>query len=283
MRQKISITIGENTLQEIDSIVDNVYIRSRSQAIEHLVRASLGENKAAVILAGGDERLLRLSNGEYRPTSTIGNSTVIEHAVLKLRDNGFKNLFVVARHNVLTRIFEILKEGVEYGLKISYIEEKVSSGTAASLRLLKGKVNSNFLVVYGDILFDKINIERLWNDHLLHNAITTIMLTTSSKPSEKGTVKVEGIKVLDFSQKPRQSDIYLVFSPIFVSSPALFEYSGASLESDIFPGLAAKGLLNSHLSSEKEFHIHSLEDCRNMNNIGKMPGSRIAHGKKEIN
>ncbi|MBI2658938.1 hypothetical protein HYX05_02435 [Candidatus Woesearchaeota archaeon] len=259
-KTKISITINEKTLQDIDSIVDNVYIRNRSQAIEHLAKNALGENKAAVILLGGNDRHLRISKDDYRPTARIKNNSVIELALKKLRENNFKTVFIVARHSLLTRLFEMLKDGTEYGVKISYIEEKQSSGTADSLRLLKGKINSNFLVVYGDIIFNRINIEELWNDHIKQNAIATIMLTTSSKPSEKGTVRVEGNKVLTFTQKPKKSDIYLVFSPIFVAEPQIFEYSGASLEFSVFPELAEKGLLNGHLSSEKEVHIHSKKD-----------------------
>ena len=71
---------------------------------------------------------------------------------------------------------------------------------------------------------------------------------------------MEGNKVLTFTQKPKKSDIYLVFSPIFVTEPQIFEYTGTSLESEIFPNLAEKGLLNGHLSSEKEVHVHSKKD-----------------------
>jgi len=259
-KTKISITINENTLRDIDSIIDNIYIRNRSQAIEHLAKNALGENKTAVILLGGDENNLRISKDGYRPTAKIKNSTVIELAIKKLRENNFKTIFIVARNVLLTRLFEILKDGTDYSVKISYIEEKSSNGTADSLKLLKGKINTNFLVVYGDIIFSKINIDELWNDHIKQNAIATIMLTTSSKPSEKGTVRVEGNKVLTFTQKPKKSDIYLVFSPIFVADLQILEFSGSSLESDIFPGLAEKGLLNGHLSSEKEIHVHSKRD-----------------------
>ena len=261
-KTKISITINEKTLKDIDSIIDNIYIRNRSQAIEHLARNSLGENKTAVILLGGNEKRLKLSEKEYRPTVKIKNNAVIEHAIKKLRENNFKTIFIVARSSLLTKLFEMLKDGTNYGVKISYIEEKSSGGTADSLRLLKGKINSNFLVVYGDIIFNKINIDELWNDHIKQNAIATIMLTTSSKPSEKGTVKVEGNKVLTFAQKPKKSDIYLVFSPIFISEPQIFEYSGSSLELNVFPELAEKGLLNGHLSSEREVHVHNNKDLR---------------------
>jgi len=262
-KTKISITINEKTLQDIDSIIDNIYIRNMSQAIEHLVKNALGENKTAVILLGGPEEHLRVSKGEYRPTARIKNNTVIELAIKKLRENNFKTIFIVARHGLLTRLFELLKDGIDYGVKINYFEERLSNGTADSLRLLKGRIVSNFLVVYGDVVFNKINIEELWNDHIKQNAVATIMLTTSSKPSEKGTVKVEGNKVLTFTQKPKKSDIYLVFSPIFVTEPQVFEYSGSSLEFDIFPLLAEKGLLNGHLSSEKEIHVHNRKNIEN--------------------
>ncbi len=259
-KKKVSITINEKILHDIDSIIDNIYIRNRSQAIEHLVKNALGENKTAVILLGGNEEHIKLSKNEYRPTAKIGSKAVIELALKKLRESNFKNIFIVARHKLLTRLFAMLKDGNDYGVKINYIEEKTSNGTADSLRLLKGKVNTDFLAVYGDIVFNKINIDGLWQDHLRHAAIVTIMLTTSPKPSEKGTVKVEGNKVLTFTQKPKRSDIYLVFSPIFVAEPQIFEYNGSSLEFDIFPELAKKGFLNAHLSSEKELHIHSKND-----------------------
>ncbi len=264
VKTKISITINEKTLQDIDSIIDNIYIRNRSQAIEHLAKNALGENKNAVILLGGSEENIRISKDEYRPTARIKKSYVIGMALKKLRENNFKTIFIIARHSLLTKLFEMLKDGTDYGVKINYIEEKSSNGTADSLRLLKGKISTNFLVAYGDVIFNKINIDELWNDHIKQNSIATIMLTTSSKPSEKGTVRVEGNKVLTFEQKPKKSDIYLVFSPIFVTEPQIFEYSGSSLESDVFPELAEKGLLNGHLSSEKEVHIHSRKDIEKL-------------------
>ncbi|MBI2651720.1 hypothetical protein HYX01_04570 [Candidatus Woesearchaeota archaeon] len=263
-KTKISITINEKTLQDIDGIIDNIYIQNRSQAIEHLVKNALGENKTAVILLGGNEGHLKISESEYKATAKIKNTTVVELSIKKLREKNFKTIFIVARHTLLTKLFEILKDGSDYGVKVNYIEEKISNGTADSLRLLKGRINSNFLIVYGDIIFSKINLEELWNSHIKQNSVATIMLTTSPQPSEKGTVKVEGNKVLDFVQKPKKSDIYLVFSPIFVVEPQIFEYSGASLELDVFPKLAEKGLLNGYFSSEKEMHIHARKDIEKL-------------------
>jgi len=269
MKTKISVTIDNNLLTEIDSIIDNIYIRNRSQALEHLAKTSLGENKKAVILAGGPERRISIASGVYRPTARINGLHVIDIAIKKLRENGFRDIYIVARHKVLTAIFELLKDGTSLGVKIQYQEELESDGTADSLRLLKGRINSGFLVVYSDVIFEHINLEGLWNEHLKNKGVGTILLTTSATPDKKGTVKVEGTRVLEFVQKPTKSDINLVFSPIFAAEPAIFEYEGNSLESFVFPKLAAKGLLYGHLSSEKEYHVHCMHDIEQYRKIYK--------------
>ncbi len=267
MKKKISITISEKTLKDIDRTVDNIFIQNRSQAIEYLANAALGENKTAVILAGGKADQLKISETEYRPTARINSSTVCELAVKKLRENNFKSIFIVAEHKVLTSIFEILKDGSEYGVKINYIEDKENKGTATSLKLLKGKINSNFLVVYGDLIFSKINIEEIWKQHIMTKSIATLMLTTSPTPSKKGIVKIEGNKILAFEQKPKKTDIYLGFSSIFIADPQLLNYDGTSLEYEVFPKLAERGLLSGHLSSEKEVHIHTKADVKKFRGI----------------
>jgi NDP-sugar pyrophosphorylase family protein len=264
MKQKISITIDEQALKSIDAIIDNIYIRNRSQAIEYLVKNALGENKTAVILAGGVESKLKISSSEYRLTAKVKGGTVIERAIIKLRQSGFKNIILIARHLVLTAAFDIVKDGSAYGVKVSYIEEKDSDGTADSLKLIKGKISTDFVVVYGHIVFDKVNVEELWNQHIKHEAVATLMLTTSADPSVKGTVKMEGSRILNFVQKPKQSEEYLVFSPIFAAEPELLDYEGESLEYDVFPTLAEKGLLQGHMSSEKEQHVHSKEDAEKL-------------------
>ncbi len=263
MKRKISITIEDSILRGIDSVVDNIFIRNRSQAIEFLAKTAMGEHKQAAILAGGAEEKLKISDTEYRITARIKNATVVEKAVKKLRENGFRDIYIVARHNVLTRVFDVLKDGSSHNVKISYVEEKESNGSADTLRLLKGKINTNFLAVYGHIIFDKVNVQELWNQHLRQGtAVATLMLTTAPNPSEKGTVKVEGNRILEFIQKPKKTDVYLVFSPIFVATPEIFNIGGSSLEYDVFPKLAEQGLLFGHTSAEKEQHVHTAADAR---------------------
>ncbi len=264
MKQKISITIEESILKELDTFIDNIYIRNRSQAIENLISNSLQGKRDAVILAGGPEESLRIDKDNFRMTVQIKGKTLIERAVEKLKKARFTKIFIIARPEVLNKIFEILRDGSKYGVDIKYIEENRSKGTADSLRLLKGEVKTNFLVVYSDILFDKINIDEIWKQHQEKKPVATLMLTTSANPSEKGIVKIEGSKILNFTQKPKKTDTYLGFSSMFVAAPEIIHYEGKSLEDEIFPLLAEKGLLQGHLSSEKELHVHSIQDIKNI-------------------
>jgi len=259
MKEKISITLDKNLLKSIDSVIDKLYIRNRSQAIEYLIKKVVDESKTAVILAGGPEEKLKVSKDEYRIFAKVNNEMVMEKAIKTLRKNNFKEIFLIARHKILTKSFSFFGNGSEYGVKINYIEEKKSKGTFETLRLLKGKISNAFLVVYDDIIFDKVNVKELWDDHSRSHAISTIMLTTSNEPSKKGNVIVQGKKVLRFIQKPKRSNNYIVFSPIFVAEPELLDYQGASLERNVFPELARNNLLSGHLSHIKESHIHKIK------------------------
>lgn len=262
MKEKISITLDSNILKEADSLIDNVTIRNRSHAIEYLLRQALGDEKSAAILCGGEEDKIKINSTEYRPTAHILKGTLIEYNVKKLREEGFKKIHIIARHKVLSSIFSVLKDGTALGVHVEYVEEKTSEGTADSLRLLRGKITTNFLVAYGHILFTKINLNTIWKEHTERNNIATLLLTTSQKPTEKGVVVMEGNKIIEFLQKPTNAESNLVFSPIFAADPAIFDYSGKSLEIDIFPTLAKKGLLGGTISAQKELHIHTAADAK---------------------
>lgn len=181
---------------------------------------------------------------------------------MKLCEEGFRQLYFVARHNILTAVFNILRDGRSYGVSLDYIEETESRGSADSLHLLQGKIKSSFLVVYGDVIFNNIHLGELWKHHLKQQGIATLLLTTSPTPTNKGIVTIEGNKIFKFIQKPKHADIYLGFSSIFACEPEIFHYHGNSLEVDIFPVLAERGLLYGHLSSEKEIHLHTLNDVK---------------------
>ncbi|GAF95563.1 unnamed protein product, partial [marine sediment metagenome] len=159
------------------------------------------------------EENLKISKNEYRIFAKVNNEMVMEKAIKTLRKNNFKEIFLIARHNILTKAFSFFGNGSAYGVEINYIEEKKSRGTFETLKLLKGKISNTFLAVYDDIIFDKVNIKEIWDGHSRSHAISTLMLTTSDESSKKGNVVVQGNKILSFIQKPKMSNNKGEFRP----------------------------------------------------------------------
>ena len=95
MKSKINISLDEKVLKNVDSIIDRVYVRNRSQAIEHLIENSFGREKVAAILATGPSKYLKIKGGQYRATAKIGNMSVAELAIKNLRSVGFNKIFIV--------------------------------------------------------------------------------------------------------------------------------------------------------------------------------------------
>ena len=179
MKEKISITIDKGILKNVDSFIDRLFISNRSQAIEILLKNYLDKSKPAVILLGGPENRLKIGK-EYSPLVKVKGIALIERTIKKLRKNNFREIYVIARKTILDQIFSLLKSGEQYGVKIKYIEEKESCGSAQSLRLIKKEISNTFLLLYGDIYFEKININDLWNFHVKNNVISTLSLITFS-------------------------------------------------------------------------------------------------------
>lgn len=265
MKKKISVTINSRILRDVNSIVDNIFIRNRSQAFEYLIKKALKENKIAIILAG-ESKISLDKKVKSRYSLKINYFTIIERAIKKLSNSGFKNIYIIADHNNLTNIFKIIGDGSSHNIKIEFVDEEIPEGTAAALKLLKGKIKTTFLVVWCDIIFDEVNLNELWRQHLQEKAISTLLLSSSVTPaSDKvlwGHVNLEGNKIVSYSEKQAVKNIKssIFFRGIFVAEPEIFSYSGKSLEFDIFPELAKRRLLLGQISSAEYLHVHNLND-----------------------
>lgn len=270
MKEKISITLNDKILRDVDSIVDNIIIRNRSQAIEYLIDKALKESKMAVILAG-ESRKRATKKIRKRYSLKINHLTIIERIIKKLADSGFKNIFIVADHPTLTNIFKIIGDGSDHNVKIEFVDEETPEGTGSAIKLLKGKIKKTFLVVYCDTLLDNIDLLELWRQHMQEKMIATILVNSPSfhsketLPSSKilcGNVKIEGNKIVSFTEKPvpNKLDSSIFSRGIYITEPDIFSYPGKDIELEVFPELAKRRLLGGLVSSAEHFHIHTHED-----------------------
>lgn len=271
MKQKISITVNDKILRDVDSIVDNIFVRNRSQAFEYLIEKALKESKIAVILAGEGKNPVNKIKSRY--ALKVGYLTIIERAIKKLSDSGFRDIYIVAPHKTLTNIFKIIGDGSDYKAKIKFVDEEVQEGSASALKLLRGKIKTTFLVVHCDLIFDYVNLLELWQQHLQEKMLATILVSsrsigsiTSKDRGMFGHVHLEGHKVLSFTEKPtpRKLKSSIFFGGIFVAEPEIFGYGGKSLEFDVFPELVKRGFLGGQMGGSEHLHIHTHKDLINV-------------------
>jgi mannose-1-phosphate guanylyltransferase len=203
----------------------------------------------------------------YKSLLKIKGKTIIESAIKKLRENSFKTIYIIAGRSVLTEIINTIGDGSDYGVKINIIDEKEPRGDANSLKLLRGKVKTTFLVVNADIIFNNINLEKIWNSHLRQKGIATLVICSSPfNTSIVGTVKMEGNKIIEFSEKPLRAESNLFWCGIFVAEPEIINYNGLKFGKDVFPELAKKGFLYGHIIGEEYIHIHTKDDLKKIEN-----------------
>ena len=265
MKSKISITLNEKILRDVDSIIDNIFIRNRSQAIEYLIKKSFKQTKTAVILAGESEK--QEGKIKERYALKINHSTIIERALKKLRDSGFNTIYIIAPHEDLTRIFRIIGNGSDYNIKIEFIDEEFSQGSGSALKLLKGKIKTTFLIVQCDLIFDHIDLNEFWNNHIQGKMTATMLLSSSLScitPTKIkfGRVTLHGNKIVSYIEKPSMKNLKssLFSGGLVVAEPEIFSYPGKSLELNIYPELVRKGLLGGIVGSAEHLHVHTKEE-----------------------
>ncbi len=261
-RKRVTITIKQDILSQVDRLVDGVTIRSRSQAMEFLLNRLLAEHsiKSALVLCGGRKSTVLLGK-RPRFLAELGGKSVIERVLNSI--NEFKvNKFFVYTESLGEQIVEDLsRKSLPY--HVEFVSEKNASGTIEPLLLARKKFSETFLVAYGDTL-TSINLSDMLAFHKQNNSIATIALTTVSNPRKYGVVELQGNKIASFMEKPRKNiDSFMISAGYFIFEPEIFRHIGRgmkNIESDLFPKLAEKGLLYGYTYQGKYLNIHSQHD-----------------------
>jgi len=248
-KEKIAISIDKSLLDEIDSFIDGSNISSRSQAIEVLVRKALKQSPltTAVILIHQKELkyLVKEFNG----------LTLMQHHISFLLRNGIKRLFLVTKDG---QFIEDIKKEIGKDIKIEVLNEKKQEGTASALKLLKGKIENDFIVINGDT-FNDFDLRRMIQKHKQSGKVATIGLITSKKASKYGGILISGDEIIGIKDKDDSKDIFIINAGIYVFKPTIFKYISRekSLERDVFPKLVKEKQINGYFTHG--FYIHAPE------------------------
>lgn len=244
-RARITVTIKDDLLQQVDRLVDGLTIRSRSQAIEYLLSKFLSDYRVrkAFVLAGGRKRDIMLQ-GKPKFLAEIKGRTLLQRMMDSVNEYHV-NSFLLYVDTASEQIIDSVQKS-KSPYSVSFVVGKKPSGTVQPLLMAKSQLQDTFLVTYGDTITN-LNLNDMLSFHRKSGSIATIALTTVSNPREYGVAMLQGNKITEFVQKPKQEvHSYLINAGIFLFEPEIFKYIGrgmGNLEKDLFPKLAERGLL----------------------------------------
>ncbi len=181
----------------------------------------------AVILAGGlGTRLKPFTEVIPKPLLPIGEKSVLEIQMERLKKFGFDEVFLATNYKS-EYIEGFFGDGSRYGIKLSISKEEKPLGTAGPLMLLKEKLNEPFILMNGDIL-SLIDFSKLYEFALKQDSLLTISIKKEITPFDFGNIFFEGDIVTAIQEKP---DIVMyILAGIYVMKPEIFQFFPKELE-----------------------------------------------------
>jgi len=174
----------------------------------------------AVILAGGlGTRLRQFTKVIPKPLLPIGEKSVLEIQIERLKKSGFDEIFLATNYKS-QYIESFFGDGSRYGVKLEISKEEKPLGTAGPLLLLKEKLTDPFVVMNGDIL-SLVNFDKLYNFAIKQNSLLTISVKKEITPFAFGNILFDGELVRDIQEKP---DITMyILAGIYIMRPEIFK------------------------------------------------------------
>lgn len=203
-----------------------------------------------VIIAGGrGTRLAGISNGLPKSLMPIGGRPLIEHQLAALRREGVREITMLVGYGA-SLIKDHCGSGERYGVSIKYVQEPSPLGTAGALAQLRGRFNRDFLVVYGDLLFD-LNLAPIQAYHHARGALATLVAHPNDHSAASDLLQTDaaGRVTAWFPKHQRGREFHhnLVNAGVYVCSPAFLDYLATStqhlsdLGREVFPTLLTRG------------------------------------------
>lgn len=179
----------------------------------------------AVIMAGGKGTRLSSVTGDEipKPMVKVAGVPIIERQIQTLKRCGISRFYIVVGH-LKEKICDYFGDGSSFGVEISYVVENEPLGSAGALYYLKGKITDDFLLVFGDTVFD-VDVDRMMSYHKSKGAALTLLAHPNSHPYDSDLLVVDEARRVTAvlgKNEPRGDYFNLVNAAFFAVSPRVF-------------------------------------------------------------
>ena len=195
--------------------------------------------KAMILAAGKGTRVRPLTYEMPKPMIPIMGKPVMEYLVEELERHGFNEIMINVSH-LPEKIEGYFGNGERFGVKIDYLREDSTLGTAGALGLMINRPDKAFIVTNGDVITD-IRYGELLDFHNRHRASATMAVRVHEWQHPFGVVQMKGVEITGFDEKPLARSH--INAGVYVLSPEVLNELSANIPCDmpmLFERLQAK-------------------------------------------
>lgn len=190
-----------------------------------------------VIMAGGrGTRISSVASDIPKPMIKIEGKPVLEHELECLRDQGFTDIILTVSHlgNIIMDYFGDGSKmspvtGRPFGVHIEYYVEKEPLGNAGALFKIKDKLDSDFLLLNADAMFD-VDFNRFVAFHKRQGGLATLFTHPNSHPYDSGLIISDNKGSVEqwLAKEDERPEYYRnrVNAGLHVINPSVLEHSG---------------------------------------------------------
>lgn len=189
-----------------------------------------------VIMAGGlGTRLYPYTKILPKPLIPIGEIPIVEHIINRFNRYGCKDFFLIVNHkkNMIKAYFN----EIEKNYMVNYVDEDKPLGTGGGLSLLKGKIDSTFILSNCDILIEE-DYEKIYKFHKKEKNLITMVCSLKNIKIPYGVIEIsETGEIEEMREKPELS--FFTNTGMYIVEPRVIEELEKNKETG-FPDIIEK-------------------------------------------
>ncbi len=179
--------------------------------------------RGVLLTAGEGTRMRPLTLTRPKTMLQVGGKPILQYNVEALRDAGIKDIVMVVGYKK-EAIEDYFGDGSKFGVNITYVTQEKRLGTAHAISSVRNVIDTQFIVLNGDIIVNPELIMDLIQKYESNEASSILILIEVEDPSSFGVVEIENDRIRDIIEKPAPGEatsnlinagIYLFDSTIF--------------------------------------------------------------------
>lgn len=170
-----------------------------------------------VILAAGEgSRMRPLTTSRPKVMLPLAGKPMLEHLIRNVRDAGITEIILVVgyREEAIRTWFD---DGSNFGVSIHYVVQRKQMGTADALKTVEPFIHDIFLMLNGDMILERADLEKI-------TALPSPVMATSTTmhPESFGVVTVENDKITTLEEKSLHPKSNIINAGAYLFDPDIF-------------------------------------------------------------